>query len=84
MVVIRPTQKLRSALPATQPVEPSDTALGDWYVNRLVVDRRPLLLLVSSESLLPVLVPATHVRELPQHLEDLVPNDWRAWASPRH
>lgn len=31
----------------------SGTALGDWYVNRLVVDRRPLLLLVSVSSLLP-------------------------------
>jgi len=28
----------------------SDTALGDWYVNRLIVDRQPLLLLVSAAS----------------------------------
>ena len=46
----------------------SDTALGDWYVNRLVVDRQPLLLLVSSSSLLPLLMPARGVRSLPERL----------------
>jgi hypothetical protein len=52
MVVLRPTQKLQRALPVTaaKDVE-SDTALGDWYLNRLVVDRRPLLLLVSRKGL---------------------------------
>jgi hypothetical protein len=50
----------------------SDTALGDWYVNRLVVDRQPLLLLVSSTSLLPLLVPARDVRTLPSRLASLV------------
>jgi hypothetical protein len=56
----------------TQTVATSDTALGDWYVNRLVVDRQPLLLLVSSASLLPMLVQARDVRQLPRRLEDLV------------
>lgn len=50
----------------------SDTALGDWYVNRLVIDRRPLLLLISSASLLPMLVPARDVRGLPARLASLV------------
>ncbi|MDZ7736760.1 MAG: hypothetical protein U5P41_12185 [Gammaproteobacteria bacterium] len=50
----------------------SDTALGDWYVNRIVVDRRPLLLLVSSGSLLSILEPARNVRELPARLIDMV------------
>src|SRR5258708_15999178 len=50
----------------------SDTALGDWYVNRLVVNRRPLLLLVSSTSLFPILTPARDVSELPTRLVDLV------------
>jgi hypothetical protein len=72
MVVIRPTHKLRSALPVTPIHEMSETALGDWYVNRFVVDRQPLLLLVSSTSLLPMLVRARDVRELPQHLADMV------------
>jgi hypothetical protein len=50
----------------------SDTALGDWYVNRIVVYRQPLLLLVSSTSLLPMLLPARDVRTLPVRLADVV------------
>ena len=50
----------------------SDTALGDWYVNRVVVDRRPLLLLTSSASLLPILIPARDVRGLPARLASVV------------
>ena len=75
MVTLRPTRKLHSLLPlsSTAPA-PSDTALGDWYVNRIVVDRRPLLILVSSTSLIPLLVPAREVRELPQRLPSLVEN----------
>jgi Domain of unknown function (DUF6933) len=73
MVILRPTRKLSSLLPATgigQSI--SDTALGDWYVNRIVVDRQPLLLLVSSASLLPMLLPARDVRTLPDRLAGLV------------
>jgi uncharacterized protein DUF6933 len=56
MVILRATKKLSSALPASHTVPTcSDTALGDWHVNRIVVDRRPLLLLVRSTSLLPLL-----------------------------
>ena len=53
MVVLRRTRKLERILSvsASLPTQ-SDTALGDWYVNRLTVDRRPLLLLVSSHGLL--------------------------------
>ena len=73
MVVLRPTRKLRSALPmSADALRTSDTALGDWYVNRIVVDRRPLLLLVSSTSLLPILVPARAVRGLPARLASVV------------
>ena len=73
MVILRATQKLRSLLPPTASVvAESDTALGDWYVNRLTVDRRPLLLLVSSKALLPMLVPARDVRNLPARLPGLV------------
>jgi hypothetical protein len=73
MVILRPTQKLRSLLPfsSVTPMK-SDTALGDWYINRLVVNRRPLLILVSSVSLLPMLLPARGVRELPRRLAGLV------------
>ena len=58
----------------------SDTALGDWYVNRIVVDRRPLLLLLSSASLLPLLLPARDVRTLPDRLGELVAARLRRWA----
>ena len=50
----------------------SDTALGDWYVNWLVVDRQPLLLLVSAKSMLPALVRARTVRVLPIQIGDIV------------
>src|ERR1043165_3354901 len=72
MVMLRPTRKLRAALPVTRSLEISDTALGDWYVNRLFVDRQPLLLLVSVASLLPMLVRAKDVRGLPARLGDMV------------
>jgi hypothetical protein len=50
----------------------SDTALGDWYVNRIVVDRQPLLMLVSSKSRLSILTPARDVKTLPQRLAGIV------------
>jgi hypothetical protein len=78
MVVLRATQKLRSKLPTVRgAAAASDTALGDWYVNRLVVDRQPLLLLVSSSSLLSILTPVRDVRTLPQRLPTLVANRLR-------
>ena len=73
MVVLRRTRKLGTALPlsAGNPVV-SETALGDWYVNRLTVDRRPLLLLVCSNALLPILLPARDVAKLADRLPDVV------------
>ena len=74
MVTLRATRKVLGRLP--RPIRsvdvPSNTALGDWYVTRLVVDRQPLLLLVSSRSLLAILAPARDVRGLAGHLPDLV------------
>ena len=73
MVVLRATRKVLRALPVSgSDCSKSDTALGDWYVNRLVVDRQPLLLLVSSESLLTLVIPARSVRTLPNRLSALV------------
>ncbi len=73
MVVLRRTRKLRASLPDSGAgLSTSDTALGDWYVNRIVVDRRPLLLLVSSATLLPILIPARDVRTLPDRLAGIV------------
>ena len=72
-VVLRRTEKLAGALPLSESVpDSSDTALGDWYVNRLVVDRQPLLLLVSAVTLLPLVVPARDVRGLPNCLATLI------------
>lgn len=62
MVRLRATAKVLRSLTRSEPVEtPSDTALGDWYANRLVIDRIPILLMVSSRSLLPVLIRARGV-----------------------
>ena len=72
MVILRPTRKLRSLLPTAGVSTQSDTALGDWYVNRIVVDHQPLLLVVSSASLLPMVLPARDVRSLPDRLGALV------------
>jgi len=73
MVHLRATQKLLRLLPQpVETVEPPGAALGDWYVNRIVVDRRGLLILVSSTSLLPILISARDVRTLPSRLPEIV------------
>ena len=71
-------------LPVTSATAPeSDTALGDWYANRFVVDRRPLLLLVSARSLLPILLPARDLRSLPTRLPELVAQRLRRFGTDR-
>ena len=50
----------------------SENALGDWYANRIVIDRRPLLLLVSSSSLLAILAPARDLKTVPDRLAQIV------------
>jgi hypothetical protein len=73
VVTLRATKKvLRWLSPASAPDVNPDTALGDWYVNRFVVDRQPLLLLVSSRSLLPIIEPARKIRQLPDRLPDMI------------
>jgi len=73
MVILRPTRKLGElVLESLEPGAVSNTALGDWYANRIVVDRQPLLLLISSVSLLPVLVRARAVKTLPDRLPRIV------------
>jgi len=47
---------------------PSTTALGDWYANVVYVERQPLVLAVSEKSLLPLLVRARELDQLPEHL----------------
>ena len=78
MVVLRATHKVLKSLPQSAAEEcGSDTALGDWYVNRVVVDRQPLLLFVSSKSLLAILTPAQNVKTLPDRFCTLVAD--RLW-----
>jgi hypothetical protein len=73
MVTLRATKKVLRLLPPSPGAGvPSTTALGDWYVNRMVVDRQPLLLLLSARSLLTILTPARDLRTLPARLVDLV------------
>jgi len=73
VVILRPTSRLRKVLPVDElDGTQSDTALGDWYVNRIVLDRRPILLLVSSTSLLAALIPAREVAKLPRRVAEVV------------
>jgi hypothetical protein len=80
MVVLRCTRKLLRRLrvkPDEAPPE-SSTLLGDWYANVLFVNRRPLVLAVSSRTLLPVLVPARDPASLPARLAAAVEQMLRA------
>lgn len=73
MVVLRATQKVLKSLPLSlDEAVISGNALGDWYVNRIVVDRRPLLLIVSSKSRLSMVTPARDLKTLPARLAALV------------
>lgn len=73
MVRLRATAKVLRSLTRSEPTDaPSDTALGDWYANRIVVDRIPILLLISSATLLPLLLRARGVRSLPDALPEIV------------
>ncbi len=73
MIVLRATQKVLRLLPQSgHSGGASDTALGDWYVNRIVIARQPLVLLVSEKSLLSILTPARDVKGLPERLPEAV------------
>lgn len=73
MVVLRATQKLLKSWQVTvEDGDESSTALGDWYCNRIVVDRRHLVLLISARSRLAILTSGRDVRTLPSRLPDLV------------
>ena len=74
MAYLRATKKVLSRLPAptTPDEEPVANALGDWFVNRVVIARQPLLVIISSTSLLPIVTPANNVRGLTERLWKLV------------
>jgi hypothetical protein len=85
MFVLRATQKVLRTLPqSAEDADISDTALGDWYVNRIVVDRQPLLLLVSSNSLLAMLTHARDVKTLPSRVSELLVNRLRRMGIDEH
>ncbi|MDQ3243051.1 MAG: hypothetical protein M3Q09_04945 [Gemmatimonadota bacterium] len=73
MVVLRATRKVQKLLDvAVDEAAVSDGVLGDWYVKRFVVDRRPLLMMMSAVSLFPIITPARDVRSLPARLGSIV------------
>lgn len=72
-MLLRATARILKRLPEDAArTDASDTALGDWYVNRIVIDRQPLLLLVSAESRLAMLSPARDLKGLPGRLGAMV------------
>ncbi len=73
MVLLRATQRVLKSLPESAvDGAVSDNALGDWYVNRIVVDRHPLLLFVSAKSLLIMFSFAKAVKTLPDRFPGMV------------
>jgi hypothetical protein len=70
---LRRTEKLSRHLPlAGDATIASTTALGDWYVNRVSVGRRALLLATSAGTFLPIVTPARDVRTFAAWLPELV------------
>ncbi len=85
MVILRATQKVLKSIPRSlEKDSSSDTALGDWYVNRVVIDRQPLLLFVSSKSLLTMLAPARNVKTIPERLSILITDRLRRLGIEDH
>ena len=73
MAIFRPVRKLYDLPRISGHAQlASTTALGDWHVNHIVVDRQHLLILVSSTSLSTILMRARYVRVLADRLADLV------------
>jgi hypothetical protein len=65
MLTVRCTQVIRAALrlPDPLPEPPASTGvLGDWFVQLLAMEPRPIILATSQASLLTVLLPATLLR----------------------
>lgn len=85
MLALRCTQRLLKRLnrqPATEP-SASTTRLGDWYGNLLYVHKKQLALFVSERSLLPVLIPARELAELPASLTSAFIELMGAMGAPR-
>ena len=69
MLQIKCTGKVQTFLklkPADmQPIAPSDTLLGDWYVNLLLIDRRKTLLFVNEKTASSFVLFGLKVRHIP-------------------
>lgn len=57
MLIFKCTQKVRDYLSLapnelTEPVDHTNSVLGDWYVNLIVIDRRKCLLFMNERTLL--------------------------------
>ena len=72
MYALRCTQKLLQRMGTLAPSDDatSTTVLGDWYANILFSRPRQLVLCVSERTLLPVVVPAKDIHQLPARLID--------------
>lgn len=74
VIVIRCTQKLlRRVGPPGDPGTQSTTQLGDWFAHPFSVGRRRLVMLVSERTRLPIVLPATGVKQLASHLANALP-----------
>lgn len=85
MLTLRCTKRLFTRLkqkPTPSP-RPSTTRLGDWYGNLLYVNKKQFALFVSERSLLPVLIPARELSELPAALTSALTVLLGAMGAPR-
>lgn len=71
MFTLRCTQKLlhRGLAETAGADTPPATLLGDWYANVLVARPQHLVLCISERTLLPLVVPAKNIQQLPLRLE---------------
>lgn len=85
MLTLRCTQRLLTKLKrkAAPDAPPSTTRLGDWYGNLLYVNKKQLALIVSEKSLLPVLIPASDLADLPGTLTAALTTLLGAMGAPR-
>ena len=74
MTTLRCTKRLAGLLTLTPGVAelPQTNRLGDWYANTLNVGHQRFVLCVSERTLLSLVLPARHVRQLPSRLPGAV------------
>lgn len=70
MFTLRATSKLLKRMKATPDASPPPPTglLGDWYANVHLLRPAHLVLAVSERTLLPVVVPAREMRDLPERI----------------